>query len=461
MTTLKICILAGGKGTRLWPLSRENYPKQFIPIFEGQTLFQLTLKRALKITDYQNVYIITSKNFEDLIKRDISSIEPEVIKNVIYEPVGKNTLPAVILGSFYIEKDDIILVLPSDHFIENEDIFINDVKTAYEEAKKGNIVIFGIKPYQPETGYGYIKVRKQKKIHEVLEFIEKPDIVRAKQYYKDSCFYWNAGIFMFPKALFLSFVKEFEPDIFKSFKKGKKYFLENFRDLKAQSIDYGIMEKIDKRFVKMLEAQFSWSDLGSFESMYDFFDKSKKRNFIIGRGELIEEESYENFIINGDKLIVTLGIKNLIVVDTDDVLLVMQKGEGQKLKNVVEFLIQNNRKEVYYNKQGFRPWGTYTVLLEGERYKIKKITVYPGSSLSLQMHHHRSEHWVVIKGTAKVTINDEVHFVHENESIYIPKSTKHRLENPGKVNLEVIEVQNGEYLDEDDIIRFLDNYGRK
>jgi len=461
MNALKICILAGGKGARLWPLSRENYPKQFIPIFGGQTLFQLTLKRALKITDYQNVYIITSKSYEDLVKRDISSIEPEIIKNVIYEPVGKNTLPAVLLASFYIEKKDIMLVLPSDHFIENEDAFLDDTKSAYEEAQKGNIVIFGIKPFQPETGYGYVKVRKQKKIYEVLEFIEKPDIARAKQYYKDSCFYWNAGIFMFQNELFLNFVKEFEPDIFKAFKKGEKYFFENFNDLKAQSIDYGIMEKVDKRFVKMLEARFTWSDLGSFESIYDFFDKNNKRNFIVGLGELIEQESSENLVVKGNKLIVMLGVKNLVIVDTDDVLLVMQKGQGQKLKNVVDYLTQNKRKEVYYNKQGFRPWGTYTVLLEGDRYKIKKITVYPGSSLSLQMHHHRSEHWVVIKGTARVTMNDEVHFVHENESIYIPKSTKHRLENPGKVNLEIIEIQNGEYLAEDDIIRFLDNYGRK
>ncbi|MCX7771112.1 MAG: mannose-1-phosphate guanylyltransferase/mannose-6-phosphate isomerase [Proteobacteria bacterium] len=461
MEDVKIIVLAGGRGTRLWPLSRENYPKQFIKLFNEHTLFQKTIIRALKITDAKNIFIVSSKNYEDLIKRDLQNISPQLINNVIFEPAGKNTLPAVLLCSYSLEKDDSILVLPSDHFIEGDENFKQDVEEGHKEVQKNKFVIFGIKPNKPETGYGYIKAVGKCNPYSVLEFIEKPDIIRARSYLKDKSFYWNSGIFMFKMENFIDAVKDFEKEIYREFKRGKKQFLNNFFNIKSQSIDYGIMEKIEKKNVSMIEASFNWSDLGSFESLYDFLSKKEKENIILGNGDYIAEDSLGNLVINNDKLVVTLGISDTVIVETDDALLIMKRENTQNLKDIVNKLSGAGRKEINFNKQGFRPWGEYTVLLEGPRYKIKKITVNPNSSLSLQMHHHRSEHWIVIKGTAKVTLNDEIYHVHENESIYIPKSTKHRLENPGKVPLEIIEVQNGEYLEEDDIIRFLDNYNRK
>lgn len=461
MKDLKVIILAGGKGTRLWPLSRANYPKQFVKLFNGHTLFQKTLLRALQITSSNNIFIVTSKPYEDLIKRDLQNIAPELVHNTIYEPIGKNTLPAVLLGCYKLTNENVILVMPSDHYIELDDKFRENVSEGYHEAAKGNFVIFGIKPTKPETGYGYIKVKNKTNPCHVVDFIEKPDYERAKRYIKDDSFFWNSGIFMFKVGSFIEAVKKFEKDIYREYKKGLNGFLNNFTGIKSQSIDYGIMERVEKKHVRMIKASFIWSDLGSFESLYELLHRKTEENVCVGKGFFFHQDSSDNLIINDEKLIVAIGIKDMVIVETDDALLLMKKNNGQILKDVVSKLNEIGRREINFNKQGFRPWGSYTVLLEGDRYKIKKITVNPNSSLSLQMHHHRSEHWIVIKGTAKVTLNDEVFHVHENESIYIPKSTKHRLENPGKVPLEIIEVQNGEYLEEDDIIRFADNYNRK
>lgn len=463
MIDIKIFILAGGKGTRLWPISRENYPKQFIKIFDNYSLFQKTILRALNITKSKKIFIISSRNYEDLIKADLENIAPDLIENIIYEPESKNTLPAIMLGTYSCNPKDIILVLSSDHFIADDNDFCKDVKLAINEAKNGNFVLFGVNPTRPETGFGYIEAincKKRSKIYDVKNFYEKPDYDKALKFLQNKSYFWNAGIFLFSFEAFVNSVKKFEPHLFKSYRKGKDFFLKNFSSIKSQSIDYGIIEKVDKDSLKMVPASFRWSDLGNFESMYETFKKNEDDNVFLGNDSCISMRSSGNLVINSGKLIVTIGVSNIVIADTEDALLIMKKGEGQTIREVVNDLSNMSRKELFYNKTGYRPWGNYTILLDGDRYKIKKITVNPKASLSLQMHHHRSEHWVVIKGTAKVTIGEKIVFVHENESIFIPKSTLHRLENPGKVSLEIIEVQNGEYLEEDDIIRFDDKYKR-
>lgn len=462
MDNIKVFILAGGKGTRLWPLSRENYPKQFIKFFDELSLYQMTLKRAIKLAKEEDIFVITSYELLDLIKSDTLKISEKIMKNIIAEPEGKNTLPAVVLGLFECGEEEVFVVMPSDHYIERDEDFINNLQTACKEAGKGKFVTIGISPTRPETGFGYIQADKLVNgVYSVKAFIEKPDLKRAKEFIKQKKFFWNSGIFAFRKKEFLSALKAYEPEIFKYFKAGKDSFLNNYKNIRPQSIDYGIMERVSIEKVSMVPSDFIWNDLGSFDAFENILSKDENNNIHRGDNSFYSFESKNNLILNNQKLTVMIGCEDITYIDSEDAVLIMKKGEGQKIKDVFNFLKQKGAKEINYLKTGYRPWGFYTVLLEGERYKIKKITVNPGASLSLQMHHHRSEHWVVIKGTAKVTLDKEIYYVHENESIYIPKSKKHRLENPGKITLEIIEVQNGEYLSEDDIIRFEDFYGRK
>jgi len=478
---MKTMILAGGKGTRLFPLSRKNYPKQFLKIKDKYSFFQKTIVRNLKIVNPEDILIITNKNYELLIKIDLEELAKEgILKkedmekiNIIFEPIGRNTAPAISLGvKFLLEKlkagkNEIIFVSPSDHLISPIDNFLSYIKEAEKIASKGYIVTFGIRPTKVETGYGYIEADLSKKIekgYKVKKFHEKPDIDTAKRYLESGNFYWNSGMFMFSIDTFLEELKKYSPTIFELINNYSfKEFLEKttFEKMPDISIDYAIMEKTKKAAV--LPMDITWSDIGSWDSVYEVLDKDEDNNVKIG--DVISLDTKDCLIFGDERLIVTIGIKNLIIVDTDDSLLILKRGESQKVKELVNILKKNKKyRELTENHTTvYRPWGSYKVIDKGDRYKVKKLIVKPGEALSLQRHHHRSEHWVVVKGTAKVILEDESgnlkeYFAHENESIYVPKSKKHRIINPGKILLEIIEIQVGDYLEEDDIERFSDNY---
>ncbi|MEF3279914.1 MAG: mannose-1-phosphate guanylyltransferase/mannose-6-phosphate isomerase [Elusimicrobiota bacterium] len=462
---MKTIIMAGGSGTRLWPVSRENYPKQFIKI-NGESLLSKTYKRFLKLCDRNDIYIITNEKYKFYVINELFNLNKDIEKNLILEPVGKNTSGAIILSvKFLIEKIKVsvkesVFVTPSDHIILNEDEFIKYVKNAETLSKKGYIVTFGIKPTLPHTGYGYIKIGKQisKDFYKVDKFTEKPDIKKAEEYFKSGDYYWNSGMFKFSIATIMEEFKKYQPDMYKFFSLKYNDLIEKFNELKNISIDYTIMENTKKAVVN--KSEIIWSDVGGWESFAEIIEKDDDNNVKVGN--VFSLNAKDSIIYSdNDKLISLIDVKDIIVVNTDDALLIAKKGSGEKVKEVVDALKKQNYRQALEHTTVYRPWGSYTVLEEGLRYKIKRIVVKSGHKLSEQMHYHRSEHWVVIKGTARVIIDGKEHMIHENESIYVPKSTRHRLENPGKVDLELIEVQNGEYVGEDDIVRFDDIYGRR
>jgi len=459
-----VFILAGGSGTRLWPLSRDNFPKQFIKI-GNENLLVKTYKRFLKLTDKKNIYIVTNEKYKFYVINDLSEINNEVEKNIILEPVGRNTTGAIILGiKFLVEKKkenpkSLIFVTPSDHIITDEDSFLNLCRNARKIALN-HIVTFGIKPTTPHTGYGYIKRGKKLdgNIYLIEKFTEKPDYKTALTYLESGKYFWNSGMFFFSMGVMLEELKKYEKEVYFFYKFKFDKFIENFSKLKNISIDYSVMEKTKKGAVVC--GDFGWSDVGGWESFYEIMPKDDFGN--VAQGNVILKDIKNSMIYsNTNRLITGINLSDLIIIDTHDALLVMKKGSGEIVKDIVKEIKEKNHKEAFEHITVYRPWGSYTVLEEGPRYKIKRIFVKPGHKLSEQMHYHRSEHWVVIKGTARVVMDGREYIIHENESIYVGKSTKHQLENPGKVDLELIEVQNGEYVGEDDIVRFNDIYGRR
>jgi mannose-1-phosphate guanylyltransferase/mannose-6-phosphate isomerase len=465
-------ILAGGKGTRFWPLSRENCPKQMLNIVGEDTLLRQTIKRLDGSIPLDNVWIVTT----DILAQDIRfHLKPlgkaaERIHYII-EPSGRNTAPAIALAAITLNKlspDSVMVVMPSDHIIRDTKQFHDKLRLAIEAAQEGYLVSFGIVPTRPETVYGYIRSGKPFQnscdgIFHAEGFFEKPNAKTAESFVCQGSYYWNSGIFVWKTAKILKEIESHLPSVYQGLKKISELNDESgdttkdlYAALESISIDHGIMEK--SRDVLVIPADFGWCDLGNWTALGDVLEGDERGNIL--HGNAIDIGSENCTVIAGDRVLATIGLKDLVVIDTADATLVSSKEMVHEVRKVVEILKRNNREEHLVHRTVERPWGSYTVLEKGNRHKIKRIVLHPNARLSLQKHRHRSEHWVVISGTARVTRGDEVFDVHSNESTFIPIAVKHRLENQGRIPLQIIEVQNGEYVDEDDIERFDDDYQR-
>lgn len=453
MTNLILC---GGSGTRLWPVSRTLMPKQFVKFFDKKSLFQLTFQRNSRIC---KKHLIVSNQEQYFLALD--QLEEMNIQNSHYllEPIAKNTAPAIALACMSLSKDELVLVTPSDHLIKNENEYKKVLSRAKVLAKKGNLVTFGIVPKFAQTGFGYIKAKGE----DVLAFCEKPDLETAKKYVEAKNYYWNSGMLCFKVEVFLNELKTHSPKIYenakKAFKNAKKenplrIKLEDMEQIPEDSIDYALMEKSKK--VKVIKAEISWSDVGSFDALYEEMEKDKFLN--TKSKNHININSKNNLIYPSKRKIATIDIEDCIIVDTDDAILISKKGSSEKVRQVISNLDNIELKNTHLKQ--YRPWGSFTILEESNGYKIKKIEVKPGSRLSLQKHFHRNEHWIVLSGTATVTIEDEITILRPNESTYIKMGQIHRLANEGQIPVVLIEAQVGEYTGEDDIVRIEDDFRR-
>lgn len=468
-------ILSGGSGSRLWPMSRTLRPKQFLGVTEARSLFQLTLARlqGLQETSLRPMVVAnTDHRFLVAEQCRTSGVEPLAI---LLEPMARNTAPAIAAAAFAAlalspDQDPVLLVLPSDHTFANVPAFHQSVAVGIEAAMAGNLVTFGIVPTHPETGYGYVKASQAlnaKAAVPVDKFVEKPNLETAMAYLEQGSYTWNSGMFLFQASVFLQELKQYNPSMYQaceaSWLKSQKDLefvrldAESFAQSPANSVDYEVMEKTQKAVVVPLDA--GWSDVGAWPAVWDALPHDAQGNAT--RGDvLLEGNAQGNMVQAESRLVSLLGVQDLIVIETADAVLVAHKNSAQDVKKIVDKLKGQHRAEVDVHREVFRPWGSYDSVDQGDRFQVKRITVKPGAKLSLQMHHHRAEHWIVVSGTAKVRIGEELKLVTENESVYIPVGTIHSLENPGKVALHLIEVQSGSYLGEDDIVRYEDLYGR-
>ena len=475
-------LMAGGGGTRLWPLSREHYPKQFLQLFENNTLFQNTLLRleGLEASIEVSTPVIICNEVHRFLVADQGSQISKKIGAIILEPEGRNTAPALTiaaLNQYQNHNDSIIIMMPSDHVIKEIKLFHQAVKAGVEMANDNYLVTFGVKPTQAETGYGYIQTAKKIQTHNNQDifsiggFTEKPDIALAKKYLDSGNYLWNSGIYMMKASVWLNKIQQHQKSIYdacsKAFKDGKtdgvffrldkKSFCQNPND----SIDYAVMEKLstnDNEKLAVLPVDIGWSDVGAWSSVMKIKNKDTNKNYI--EGDVVVEETNNCFIRSERGLIATIGCEDMIIIDSDDAILIADKNKTQDIKKIVNQLKKNDRNERITHRKNFRPWGHYDTIDIGKNFQVKRLTIYPGKRLSLQLHHKRSEHWVVVKGVATVTKGEDQFVLNENESTYIPPETKHRLENAGDNVLEIIEVQSGAYLGEDDIVRYDDDFGR-
>ncbi|HEY4706853.1 MAG TPA: mannose-1-phosphate guanylyltransferase/mannose-6-phosphate isomerase [Thermodesulfobacteriota bacterium] len=467
---LYAAILAGGIGSRFWPLSRETTPKQLLKVVGDESLLKCTIKRLQPLVPPERVMIVTNARQAEIIRLHLTCDGSSLgAPGYVIEPMGRNTAAAIALAAIDLYRKDpdaVMAVLPADHVIEDGKPFRAALKAALQAAREGHLVTFGIVPTHPETGYGYIKSvpRAFKKIEgfgirKVERFVEKPDIKRARQYLKDGGYYWNSGIFLWKASRILDEMKKHLPDTFESLTtyRDAEGLAAAYKNLKDVSIDHGILEKA--KDVVVIPANFPWSDMGSWSSFNTILKPDSEGNIV--RGRVVDIGSKNSIVLGCDRAVATIGLKDMIIVDTPDATLVCPRDRAQEVKEVVNILKKKGYTEHEIHRTVERPWGSYTLLETGEGYKIKKIRVEPKRRLSLQLHHHRSEHWVIISGVARVTRGEEIVDIGINQSTYIPRGVKHRLENPGNMPLEIIEVQNGEYVEEEDIVRFEDDFQRK
>ncbi|WP_061279308.1 mannose-1-phosphate guanylyltransferase/mannose-6-phosphate isomerase [Kluyvera cryocrescens] len=468
-------ILSGGNGSRLWPLSREEYPKQFLKLMGSLSLLQETVLR-LNALNCHKPLVIANELHRFVVAEQLREIG-QLDSNIILEPVGKNTAPAICLAALislmkHTDAEPLLLVLAADHAIQDTENFCDVIASSVVLAEQGKLVIYGIKPTHPETGYGYIHSggvvysSPLFSANAVQAFVEKPDIITAEEYFSSGEYSWNSGIFMMKASCYIEELKKYRPDILASCQEAVqsenidldfiRIDAEKFSQCPDESIDYAIMEKTNNAVV--IPMDIGWSDIGSWSSLWDLKLKDESGN--VNVGDVVSVDTHDSYIHSESSLVTTLGVSNLVIIQTKDALLVADRNRVQEIKDIVTEIKDSGRHEHRVHQEFFRPWGKYDSIDEGVRYQVKRITVKPGEGLSLQLHHHRAEHWVVVAGVALVTINGCEKLLSENESAYIPVGVKHCLENPGKIPLEIIEIHSGSYLGEDDIIRFSDRYGR-
>ena len=468
-------ILCGGTGSRLWPLSRESYPKQYLSLISetSKTLLQQTVERLRGLKNQESPIFICNEEHRFIVAEQLREINLKP-KKIILEPFARNTAPAIAIAALKATEngaDPTLFVLASDHVIQDNAQFIKSIAAAKKSAEEGNLVTFGIIPLSPEVGYGYIESVEPLEINSfvaspISNFIEKPDLEKAKRFVSDPRYTWNSGMFIFKASVFLKELEKYSPEVINSCKKA---FNENLLDMDFQrlnkeefsacpniSIDVAVMEQTKSGAV--LPLNVGWSDVGSWKSLWEISEKDEDGNVLLG--DVLTQDLKHCYVRSESRLVVGLGVENLLIVETNDAVLIADKNHDQDVKKIVNQLIDENRDEGKNHRQVFRPWGNYTSVEEDSRWQVKKIEVNPKASLSLQMHHHRAEHWIVVTGTAKVEIDDKDLLLAENQSVYIPIGSKHRLTNPGRIPLVLIEVQSGSYLNEDDIVRFDDKYGR-
>lgn len=466
MSIIQPVILSGGSGTRLWPLSRESYPKQFLPLAGDLTMLQATWQRIAPIAS-RGPLVIANEEHRFVAAEQLQQVGAAPAA-IILEPIGRNTAPAIAVAALEATRDGadaLLLVLPSDHVITDEAAFRSAVQAAASAAEAGKLVTFGIVSTGPETGYGYIKAADGEGLRAVERFVEKPDLDTATGYVASGQYYWNSGMFLFKASRYLQELERLQPEMLAGSRSAwqqagrdadfTRLHKDAFAAVTSDSIDYAVMEKTADAVVIPLDA--GWNDVGSWTALRDVSQQDGDGN--AHQGDVIAIDC-RNTYAYGQRLVAMVGLDDVIVVETDDAVLVGKADRMQEVKTVVAQLKADGRSEATWHRKVYRPWGAYDSIDNGERFQVKRITVKPGGTLSLQMHHHRAEHWIVVSGTAEVTRGDEVILLSENQSTYIPLGVTHRLRNPGKLPLELIEVQSGSYLGEDDIVRFEDTYGR-